>query len=167
MTMIFDGANGSDNAGKVVAILPRADFAVGSILQVEDWGSFNQMKSIFTRTSIAQTTNHQFQHTLGERIYINIFGDRIGQLDLGGVSFYDTCAANGGDKKMGITHVLDFFAKAKLSARKNPLKITLDSSTVFQAYLHTVRGEAVGGMGTNQRLFQFNLSLAIPPGSTT
>lgn len=164
MTFIFDSADGRDNAGRVVAMMPNANFAAASIFQLEGWGGFNLFKSVITSVNLAGTTNHQVQHTLGERIFLYVFGDRIGSLEIGGLAFYDNCGAQAG-QKIGMSNVIDYFNKAKLSQRAAPLKITLDSSSAFEAYLHTLRGSLVSGFGTQSRLYQFSLSLLVPPNS--
>jgi hypothetical protein len=162
MALVFDGINGSNNRGRVV-MLPESRDVSGSILQVEDWGGFTMFKSIFTSVQIAEQTNHQFLHGLGDRIYLYVFGNRIGQLTLGGISFFEICGSGSGQTQIGITQVRDFFRRSRLSNRAAPLRITLDPTTVFEAYLHSFQANAVSTASTTQRLYQFNLGLSLLP----
>jgi hypothetical protein len=162
MALVFDGIDGSNNRGRVV-VLPESRDVSGSILQVENWGGFNLFKSIFTRVTIAEGTNHQFLHGLGDRIYLYVFGNRIGQISLSGISFFEICGSGSGTTQIGITMVRDFFRRNRLSNRAAPLRITLDPTTVFEAYLHTFQADAVSTASTTQRLYQFNLTASLIP----
>ena len=140
-------------------MLEQPGAAAGSILSVEDWTGFSDMKSIITRLQIAEAGNYQFLHTLGDRVYVYVFGDRIGELNISGLSFYDNCA-NGGNEKIGITKVVDYYRSHRIVKQAAPLKITLDGETTFEAFLIKMSGDV---LNTAQRLWQFNLSMALLP----
>ncbi len=156
--IIFNGADGKENRGRVT-VLEAEGAAGGSILDVENWEGFNAFKAIFTKVSIAEQTNHQFLHTIGDRIYLYVFGDRIGSLGLTGVAFYDNCNVGGGDK-IGVAHVVDYWRKQRLRVQPEPMRITIDPETVFECYLHSVQAQT---FNTAQRLYQFHLSFALLP----
>lgn len=160
MPIIFEQSQpgGKQNRGRAV-VLEQDDAIAGSILDVEGWDGFAELKAIFTQVQIVEQTNHQFLHTLGDRIYLYVFGDRIGTLGLTGLAFYDNCSE---DEVIGVAHVLDYYRTRRLSRRASPLRITIDPSTVFEAYLHTFNANVVN---TAQRLYQFNLTLALLPDS--
>lgn len=157
MALIFNGEDNQDNLGRVV-VLEQADAVSGSLLQVDGWAGFQEFKAIFTRLQLAEQTNHQFLHTLGNRIYMYVFGDRIGQLGLTGLAFYDACGS--GDNRIGLSHVRNYFRQMRLSQRQNPLRVTIDPTTVFECYLHSIQADTVN---TADRMFQFNLTLALLP----
>ncbi len=160
MTVIFE-RNGIANRGRV-AVLENPLAAAGSVLQVEGWGGFQAFKAIFTRIHIAEQTNHQFLHTLGNRIYLYVFGDRIGQIGLTGLAFWDNCSAVPGGR-IGAAHVLNYFRTQKLSVRAEPIKITIDPTTVFECYMQGFNASVIN---TAQRMYQFHLNLALIPNTT-
>jgi len=52
---------------------------------------FDTHRSIIVRMQIAEQGNYQFLHTIGNDVYIYVFGDRIGSLTLSGISFATDC----------------------------------------------------------------------------
>ena len=159
MALIFNALNGYDNRGRV-AVLPQFGAAPGAMMQVDGWGGFQGFKSIFTRISIAQQTNHQIQHMLGDRLYLNVFGDRIGMMELSGLSFFNNC---NDDFRTGFFYVQEFYRQNKLTRRATPLRITTDPFTVYEGFLLAMRGEAISMAQTDQRIYQFSMALAIIP----
>jgi hypothetical protein len=184
---IFETPQGIDpnapstiRAGTAVQILPVA-MDTGSILQVKGWGDFadqqevgeNEMKAIFTGIRISNATNHQIQHTLGNRIYLTVFGDRVSQLNLSGIAFFDNCnrpswesrglqnATRGIANKaqIGMARVIQWYQNHKLSNKFGPITVTIDPLTIYQCFLESLQGEMVGQESTAYRLFQFNMQL--------
>lgn len=145
-----------ENRGRVVVL--EQDGAQGSILAVEGWGGFGSFKCIFTRISIDEQTGHQFLHTLGDQIYLYVFGDRIGALSLAGLAFYDNCTD---DPKIGVVHALEYYRRHRLTKRPAPLRVNIDPGTVFEVYLHSFQAAAINGAA--ERMFQFNLNFALLP----
>lgn len=170
MAVIFN--SGGASARGLVSALPASNASPG-LLEVDGWGGFTGFKSIFTRVLIGEATNHQFQHTIGERIYLYVFGNRMGGLSLSGLSFFETCGQQIGpvlladaDQSIGISRVIRFFKQNRLSRREIPLRVTLDPTTVFEAYLQSLQCEAVSTASTVNRMYQFHMNLALPPDST-
>lgn len=159
MPIIFNSTDQTvTNRGRAVALeIPGT--TPGSILDVEGWGDgFRQRKSIFTSVTIAEASNYQFLHTLGNRIYIYVFGDRIGQFSLSGISFFDNCTP---DRRTGISHVIQFYRDNRITVRPGPVKVTLDPDTVLSCYLIGMRGAVM--QPVSDRMFQFSLSFALLP----
>lgn len=144
-----------ENRGRVVVL--EQEGAGGSILDVEGWAGFGSFKCIFTRLHIAEQTNHQFLHTLGDRIYLYVFGDRIGALGLSGLAFYDNCTD---DPKIGVVHALEYYRRYRLTKKADPLRVTIDPNTVFEVYLHSFQAATINAA---ERMFQFNLNFALLP----
>ena len=157
MPVIFAN-NGVENRGRA-QVLDRPGAAPMSIITVPDWGGFTEFKSIITNVIIAEQGNYQFLHTLGNEIFLYVFGDRIGSFGLSGISFYDNCGA-ANDNKIGITHILDYYRKHRVSAQSGPLLITIQPGNVFRTYLLGFRGQVIDPA---RRMFQFSLQLALVP----
>ena len=157
--IVFADANKTENRGRVT-VLYHGESLAGSLLTLDpEWGGFNQMKAIFTRVGVAEQGSYQFLHTLGRNIYLYVFGDRIAGLTLTGVAFFDNCI--NADAKIGIAHVIQWYRQNRVAKRAEPILVTIDPGTTFEAYLLSVRGQTIN---TAQRLYQFSLSMAaIPP----
>lgn len=95
--------------------------------------SFQQSKSLITSVMISAQTNQQFLHTLGDTIYIYVFGDRIGEMVLSGVAAAGDC--DGGDASHGVEKLRDYFNANKLSKRQTPMNLVIGRNTRLQAYL--------------------------------
>lgn len=125
--------------------------------------SFNECKSFVTRVTISTQTNHQFLHSLGGDLYIYVFGDRVGELNISGMSVGSDCS-NPGDTQHGIEKIYNFYATNKLSRRATPIGITLGQSTVFQAFLASFNADVYDHKAN---LIQYSLGLFLLPEKPT
>ena len=169
--LFFADSDDVETRGQVQIISRPGDAVPGSIVSVTSpadrqgggveipWGGFMDFKAIITNLVIAEETSHQFSHMLGRDIYLSVFGDRIGSLGIGGVAAYKRCGEEDG-QPIGISRVLDYYRQTKLSARSEPLKVTLAPSTVLRGFLYRFRGQVIS---VEQRLFQFHLDMALIP----
>ena len=168
MTVIFD-AKSVGNVIKLDGPLIAGSVQRGRLLSLARGGNevsrlgddFARFKAIFTAVNISEQANVQFQHTLGDAIYLNVFGDRIGNMKIAGVAVSDVC--NTQDREHGITKVLKYYRESKVSSRAAPLIVNLDSRTAYKAFLVGFSGSVFGEQQTMQRLFQFSMDLILPP----
>lgn len=159
-TIMFAGGDGIENRGRVT-VLERPGAGFFDVVTLPGWGGFAGFKSILTGIEINERANFQFQHTLGNEIFIYVFGDRIGTFNVNGVSFYDTCGPSGAALgEPGITRVLRYYRVNRLSNRAAPLLVTLPPATVLRCYLMAFRGRVADPA---LRLFEFSMQLALIP----
>ena len=147
----------------------------GSVLAVKDGGvagmmspplvemrpnriQFQSQKSIFTRLMLAHAANYQFLHTLGGDIYIYVFGDRIGDLTLSGLSFSINCEAKG-DREHGLEKMLKWWKANRLSKRKEPVQVMV-GLTPIQGFVTNFSADT---FDHSAKIIQFVLSLKILP----
>jgi len=156
MAIIFSGSDGVENRGRV-AVLDRPGSASMEIVTLPDWGGFAQFKSILTNIEINEQGNFQFLHTLGNEIFLYVFGDRIGSFNVNGLSFYDNCTS---ERAHGISLVLEYYRRNRVANRATPLLITMPPSLVLRCYLTSFRGRVADA---SRRLFEFSLGLALIP----
>jgi hypothetical protein len=124
-------------------------------------------RSIVTNVSIAQQTNHQFLHTLGNDIFIYVFGDRIGQISLSGFSFMNSTEADcegssgaaGVKDKHGLDLILGWYKRNKLSSRREAVDVVL-GSTAFKAF---VVGISTQVQDPKTFLVGYNMTMALIP----
>jgi hypothetical protein len=94
---------------------------------------------IITRVTLVQQGNIQFLHTLGNNVYIYVFGDRIGAIT--GFTAVD-CEDN------------------RLSQPQAPVRITVGIKTVIEGFVSGLQPDFVD---PNAYLVQFAFNLAVLP----
>jgi hypothetical protein len=88
-------------------------------------------RSIITQVVVSQATNHQFLHTLGNDIFVYVFGDRIGEMTITGLSFSRLCTPFGcnpgflGGAQHGMELMLEYYRRNKMSSRQSPIVVQL------------------------------------------
>lgn len=155
--IVFEGGpgkvafyTGAVQAGATIKPLIRTDPAI----------DFDSTRSIVTRVAMSQQTNHQFLHTLGNEIHIYVFGDRIGQMTISGLSFGPNC--EGVNSNFGIEKMLEWYNVNKLSTRPDPVRVQIGNVPVrgFVASLD------VDVVDPKTWVTQFNLQLMVIPPRT-
>lgn len=98
--------------------------------------------AILTQVAVAEQGNYQFLHTLGDTIYVYVFGDRIGEIRLSGLCFANACKTGSGALPLaspsgGINTVLRTYRNNKLSVRADPVQISIGPSVgdVYRGFL--------------------------------
>ena len=128
------------------------------VSKVEPSIGFAAQKSIITRVAVSQSGNFQFLHTLGNDVYIYVFGDRIGQITLSGLSMPSDC--EGTQEQIGAELMLKWYNDYKVSNRVPPVKITIGLNTLIEGFVVNLTLDVVDP-GT--QLVQWNMTLATLP----
>ena len=161
--VIFGGA-----PGRVIAVQDPMTVLTTRTLGIngKPW-KFESYKAILTRVAVARQANYQFMHTLGDGIYLYVFGDRVGQMVISGIAFGASCDAPVNAKNpqkppaiTGAEQILKFYEDNKVSKRESPVSITLGISTTLLGYLGQMQIEA---SDPETRMFQFSLPFTIIP----
>lgn len=154
----------SQNTGRVSAI-PDA-VAAGSISLGNVQGSggqiaYSQQKTIITRIGLSAAGNFQFLHTVGNDVYVYVFGDRMGQIVLHGLSFAQACP---NEKFQATQHgfelLYQWYRANRIAARKAPVTATIGLSTAFEGFVTALSGDVQDSL---HRTIQFQLTLATLP----
>lgn len=133
MPVIFE-----KNRGAVVRVDdPTAQARVGFVgfKDAAEAISFASQQSIITRLTISQQANVQFLHTLGAAIYVYVFGDRIGNLSLSGLSFAAPCDDNNQVQDHGMVLMLDWYRKNRVSKSGAPVRITIGTNVTIEGFV--------------------------------
>ena len=128
-------------------------------INFEEWGWFEGLSAIITRVGTEEHGNYQFLHTLGDHIYLYVFGDRIGQMVLGGLAAPSTCQYGGGILH-GIEYVNAWYALNKISSRLNVVYVLLGQRTVIPGYVVGLRPQL---WRPEEMIMQFSIDFAILP----
>lgn len=158
MAILFADDRGIENRGRA-SLLTVPGAAPASIIAAPNWGGFTEFKSIFTNLTISEQGNFDVMHTLGNDIFIYPFGDRIGEMGLSGLSFYDNCGYSQ-EGRVGVNYVIEYYRRFRLSSQPSPLMVTLAPDKVLRGYLTSFRA---GVVDVSLRLFQFHLGFILLP----
>ena len=148
MPVIFQG-----RPGRVVAI-PDGLASAGRFVSTNPALNFTESRSIITNIVISAQGNFQFLHTLGNDIYVYVFGDRIGQMTISGVSVQD-CNTNG----HGFEAVLAYYSDNRLAKKHDTIEIIVGRISI-RGFLTGFQSQVVD---PGNRLIGFSKQLLILP----
>jgi hypothetical protein len=115
-------------------------------------------RSIINRVTYSHQANYQFLHTLGNDVYIYVFGDRVGHITVQGLAFAAACP-NPTDPRHGIQYLDEWYALNRLAQREAPILLTIGTAVV-PGFLIGVDGDL---NDAQNRIMQFSLQLAVTP----
>jgi hypothetical protein len=148
----------SAGPGAVTAI-NEAGFPPAALF-LEGWNgpAFN---SIITGVSLQHQGNVQFMHTMQEFVYLYVFGDRVGDMTVSGVSFSRTCAPGLSNAQAhGLEWTHSYYLANRVALRARPVALVLGLVTVFEGFLV---GAGLALNDPQQGLGQFSLKFAMLP----
>ena len=149
----------SENTGRVVAI--NDGVAAGAISLASVTGdtqiSFNTHRTIITRLGVSAAGNYQFLHTIGNDVYVYVFGDRMGQIVVHGISFAQDCNSR---TDHGFERLLGWYEQNRIAVRKAPVTVTIGSNKAFKGFLTALAGDVQDSL---HRTIQFQLTISLLP----
>lgn len=123
---------------------------------------YTTQRSVITRLTLSHQGNFQFLHTLGNDIYIYVFGDRVGSVTLSGLSMAASCddsaALHGGEM------LLNWYAQNRIAQRQSPILVSLGAQTVISGFLIGLNQDVVD---PQTRIMSFVLNMAVIPGKVS
>ncbi len=150
MPTFFEGP-----AGRTIAFTDMHAQGSTSLARISPEISWDGQRSIITRVTVSQQGNYQFLHTIGNDVYIYVFGDRVGSVTISGLSLV-RCNADG----HGFEDIMAWYQNYRVAAMKSPLEVTIGDGLVIEGFLTGITGDVVDP-GT--RIMQFGLQLATIP----
>jgi hypothetical protein len=130
--------------GAIHLLTARTGLTVGTLLTWPDGGpggkeSGERVASpiVINNVGYSQGLNIQFMSTLKKFVYVYSFGDRMGELRVGGIAFDNNC--DGGESGWGTRSVLEYYRDNR--AIKDNQKVSI-----------VVAGETVTGFLTNMEM---------------
>lgn len=123
--------------------------------------TFTQHTTIITRIGVAAAGNFQFLHTIGNDVYIYVFGDRMGQVDLHGICFAQPCVDGGVSiPEHGFEKLFKWYESNRISVRREPVVVTIGVNKSFQGFVTALTGDA---QDAQTRTINFNLTISLLP----
>lgn len=137
--------------GRIVAIQDPCAPAIGRLITLEGYNS-TSFNSLITSVGISSMGNFQMMHTLGQGLYLYVFGDKVGSVRVQGMSFSAGC---GGTGASGMENMLRYYEANRLAARAAPMSLTIGTGITLVGYL---AGINVQTQDPEQRISNFDLS---------
>ena len=110
--------------GQVVALTQTGTLPL--TIFMEDWPGFPSINAIITQISGTTLANVQFLHSLKEYIYVYVFGERVGDLTITGLTFSDNCSGQRGTT--GLEQLSQYYDQHRVSKTGKPIKIQIGLS---------------------------------------
>lgn len=151
MPIIFAG-----QPGRVVQLDDPAMACATNFLSLDPGIDFSTERSIVTRLVVSQQVNIQFLHTLGALVHVYVFGDRMGQVSLSGLSFPCACPEDG---MLGSERMLMWYKQHRASKRASPVRVTM-GQTVIEGFVTRFTEDVVD---PSIKLVQWGVDLASLP----
>lgn len=120
--------------------------------------SFTRQQSIITRMTVAHQCNFQFLHTIGNELYIYVFGDRIGQITLAGLSF--SANASGSNSDHGFGSMIRWYGDHRVAVRSDPVVVSIGTRTNFEGFLVGFSGDVIN---PDTRITQWSANIMVLP----
>jgi len=139
-----------------VAYVIRDPRTLPMVLAFSRWGGFVVRRSLVQAISVRTLGNFQFSHSLRGFIYVNVFGERMGDLSISGLSLRGRCRYDNTD---GISQVIDYYNKERISNRATPVGIRVGRAG-FRAFLI---GANFAIHNPGDRVGQFQLQFKLLP----
>jgi len=161
MPTFFRGSN-NGQVGRTLGCIDDHTKATIKFIEIKEADNitFKQHQSIITRVTVAHNCNFQFLHTIGNDIYIYVFGDRIGQVTISGLSFTsagtDDC---GNNKQHGFEKIMEWYEKYRVAANQKPIQILIGTKPI-EGFVVALSGDIVD---PSTRMMQYNLTMMVLP----
>ena len=101
-----------------VAIAIRDPAAIPAIFAIQGWGGFAARRALINGISLSASDNFNLSHMLRNSIYINVFGERIGDFTVRGLALNGDCLFGQED---GLSRVMDYYRTMRLSSATAPI----------------------------------------------
>jgi len=141
-----------------VAVLPNCGIPITVSMQC--WKPGYVFRAIITSVSVSNQGGFQFLHTLKNFIYLHTFNERIGEMNVSGITFAGGC--DPANPRAGIESVLGYYDQLRTTRRYAPIQVVI-GRLAFSAFLLGVRADIANadfGLG------HFTFRLFYPPPST-
>lgn len=113
----------------------RSPEAVGLTMTIEGLttrdGTLPALRSVVTAVGLNEAVNAQFSPTLGQLVYVYVFGDRPAMMEISGIHFANPC--DGGASGFELLH--QYWRKMRASARRTAIGATFGSRVGVRGFL--------------------------------
>ena len=156
MPVIFE-----KNTGRVSYVLDKCAEGSFAVASIDPTITFNAQKCVITRVGVSAAGNFQFLHTIGNDVYVYVFGDRMGAVQLSGIAFQTTNKDGAG--KHGFESLFEWYEQNRIAVRSTPVTVTVGRNLTFKGFVTGLTGDI---QDTLRRTISFQISIAVLPEKT-
>jgi len=152
------------NTGRVVSVedkVAAGALQLGNVIGAGGRITYQAHNTIITRLGLSAAGNYQFLHTIGNDVYVYVFGDRMGQVRLHGLSFADKCPASVEDH--GFELLFRWYEQNRIAARKAPVRVNIGRGTNFDGFVTALTGNVQDAL---HRTIQFEMTISLLPAAS-
>jgi len=147
--------------GRVAACTDEHAEGTATFIKTDPALTWSSQKSIITRITVSQQGNYQFLHTIGNDVYVYVFGDRMGSVTISGLSMTVDCTggtrANPGFH--GFELIMKWYQENRVAMRREPVQVNI-GQTFFLGFVVGLTGDVVDPA---TRIMQYGLQLVTLP----
>lgn len=118
------------------------------------------IRGIVTSLTISQDTNVQFMHSLRDTIYVNVFGNKIGQMTISGILFLGGLCPSELGSGGPIDDFYNYYMQNNVVSRATAIPVTLGTRLTFKAF---ILGFQCQVLDPQTSMGQFTMNLALVP----
>lgn len=133
MRMLFDSAPGIVGAMVHGPGLPFA-VAIGGTGNAPAFPSYAQIKAILTGFQFGARSGIGVSHTLRDRIYVYVFGERMGEATITGLAFPGVCDTP--STLTGFDGVFAYYERLRISNEGTPVRLIFGPNTVLFGFMY-------------------------------
>lgn len=154
------------NTGRVTMIQDSVATGSVSLVNISDDRqnvSYVSHNTIFTRLGLSTAANVQFAHSIGNDIYIYVFGDRMGQIVLHSLSFADNSGNNTvkeNPSMHGFEQFFNWYRQNRVVMRRTPVIVTIGLATAFRGFITSLNADVQDPL---HRTIQSQMTLSLLP----
>jgi hypothetical protein len=135
--MFFSGnGNNPSPIGRAIALAQPGVSGIARLMGEDDGQPLNWTahRSIITRVGMNHACNFQASQMIGNDVYLYVFGDRLGQAVVSGLSMATQCYCGEGGATVradrhGIENTLQWYLERRVSQNRKPVTLTIGAST--------------------------------------
>lgn len=118
--------------------------------------SLNGLQDVVVqRIGVARQVNAQFSPSLSDAVYLFVFGDKVGQAEVSGITFLQTCS---GSAATGFSEVYDWYSQNKVSEAQAQAAFSV-AGKVLRGYVLSL--QLAGEHGDLAGLGKFTIRMAV------
>jgi hypothetical protein len=144
-----------------IAVIPNDDDSVPFGMIVGDFQTSMSIKGILGSVQMAGQGGIQMMHTLRRAIYMYTFGERVGELEIGGLLMHADCSDRSiQTQQSGVLRFFDWYERNRVTTTGLPVTITVVPGLVLTGFLFRMK---FGVSDPSLPIAQFSASFMYPP----
>ena len=132
MPTIFTSDNNGSTLGRAASLdLEKSSLAfINFVTFNKEFQKDPNPIALIQMVTLDQKTNHQFNLSLRQVIYLYVFGNLMGDITVTGALFSGNCSSSASQDKNGFDEILNFYTKNRLSSNSELVEISVGTKSM-------------------------------------